>query len=536
MSQHSVEHPYSTHTHRPASRRLSILAVAALVVGLTSAIVAPASAATNYTLTYTAGVNGTIAGHGFETQTVTSGGTGTPETATANTGYHFLTWSDSSTANPRTDTNVLADLSVIASFAIDTHTLRYLAGDHGAILGVTSQTVNYGDSGTAVTAAPALGYNFVSWSDSSTANPRIDTSVATNISVTAIFASNGSHTLTYLAGTNGIILGVTPQTIAWNGSGTAVTAVANAGYHFVNWSDGLLTATRTDVNVLAGFTVTANFAANVAGVNYTLTYLAGTNGTISGTTPQIVVSSGSGNVVTAVPNAGYHFVNWSDGVLTATRTDVNVWMSLSVLANFAANPVTVTTYTLTYLAGSNGTISGTTPQTVVSGASGVAVVAVPNAGYRFLVWSDGVLTATRTDINVLAAHTFTANFANIVVGPVTVPGHSRKWMSANAYFKANSAVLTAAGYKSLGALVSNIRRAVPRGYLYAKLVVKGFVRPTHSTVHDKRLSVARAKAVAKQLRKLGIRGSVKTIGKGRAIAHTATGRRAEAVITLTLTR
>ena len=59
--------------------------------------------------------------------------------------------------------------------------------------------------------------------------------------------------------------------------------------------------------------------------------------------------------------------------------------NISVTANFAIN-----TYTLTYTAGANGTITGTSPQTVNHGADGTAVTAVPNAGYHFVDWSDGV--------------------------------------------------------------------------------------------------------------------------------------------------
>ena len=55
-----------------------------------------------------------------------------------------------------------------------------------------------------------------------------------------------------------------------------------------------------------------------------------------------------------MPNSGYHFVNWSDGVSTANpRTDTNVTANVTVTANFAIN-----TYTLTYTAGANGTITG----------------------------------------------------------------------------------------------------------------------------------------------------------------------------------
>ncbi len=62
---------------------------------------------------------------------------------------------------------------------------------------------------------------------------------------------------------------------------------------------------------------------------------------------------GSRHPVTAMPNTGYHFVSWSDGVLTAARTDLNVTADLSVTASFAIN-----TYTLTYTAGAGGTIAG----------------------------------------------------------------------------------------------------------------------------------------------------------------------------------
>jgi len=39
--------------------------------------------------------------------------------------------------------------------------------------------------------------------------------------------------------------------------------------------------------------------------------------------------------VTAVPDTGYHFVQWSDGVLTASRTDTSVTADINVTATFA---------------------------------------------------------------------------------------------------------------------------------------------------------------------------------------------------------
>src|SRR5207244_8163414 len=46
----------------------------------------------------------------------------------------------------------------------------------------------------------------------------------------------------------------------------------------------------------------------------------------------------SGTPVTAVPNIGYHFVNWSDSSIQNPRTDTNVMMDITVTANFGANP------------------------------------------------------------------------------------------------------------------------------------------------------------------------------------------------------
>jgi hypothetical protein len=83
--------------------------------------------------------------------------------------------------------------------------------------------------------------------------------------------------------------------------------------------------------------------------------------------------------------------------------------------NTISGPIctSINTFTLTYTAGTNGTITGTTPQTVDYGSDGTLVTAVPNVGYHFTSWDDGVLTLGRTETNVVANHSPTANFAII---------------------------------------------------------------------------------------------------------------------------
>jgi hypothetical protein len=352
-----------------------------------------------YTLNYTAGPNGSISG--VTTQTVNHGGDGSQVEAIPNTGYHFVNWSDGSFTNPRTDKTVTENITVTANFAINTYSLNYTAGPNGSLSGNTTQTVNHGASGSAVTANAATGYHFVDWSDASTENPRTDENVTGDISVTANFAIN-TYTLQYNAGTGGTLSGNTSQTVDYGADGTTVEAVPDTGYYFVNWSDGSTDNPRTDENVTGDISVTANFAIHT----YTLNYSAGTGGTLSGNTSQTVDYGADGTAVEAVPDTGYYFVNWSDGSTENPRTDENVTGDISVTANFAIH-----TYTLNYSAGTGGTLSGDTSQTVDYGADGTAVLAIPNTGYYFVEWSDGSTENPRTDENVTGDISVTANFA-----------------------------------------------------------------------------------------------------------------------------
>ena len=142
-----------------------------------------------------------------------------------------------------------------------------------------------------------------------------------------------NYALSYAAGAHGALTGSASQTVNAGASGSAVTAVADAGYHFVAWSDGSTQNPRTDANVSSGLAVSAGFAVNV----YTLNYLSGGNGTITGAATQTVNYLANGTAVTAMANNGYHFVNWSDASTQNPRTDAAVSGNVSVTANFAAD-------------------------------------------------------------------------------------------------------------------------------------------------------------------------------------------------------
>lgn len=122
-----------------------------------------------------------------------------------------------------------------------------------------------------------------------------------------------------------------------------VTATPPLGYGFSHWTipgepdsnDNPITIN----NVAANMTITAHF---VALPQFILNYGADVGGTISGPTPQTVYQGHNGQAVTAVPQSGYHFVQWSDGVTANPRTDTNVQGNINVTAQFAANEYLVT--------------------------------------------------------------------------------------------------------------------------------------------------------------------------------------------------
>ena len=190
-----------------------------------------------------------------------------------------------------------------------------------------------------------------------------------------------------------------------NGSGaTAPDEPTREGYHFTGWDADFS-------NITVDLTVTATFAIN----EYTLNYIAAANGSISGAATQAVSHGTAGTAVTAVPDEGYHFVKWSDGVTTASRTDTGVTGNISVTAEFAINE-----YILTYTAVENGSITGAVTQTVTYGSNGTAVTAVPDEGYHFVKWSDDITTATRIDENVMENISVTTEFAKTKVTSITV--------------------------------------------------------------------------------------------------------------------
>lgn len=68
-------------------------------------------------------------------------------------------------------------------------------------------------------------------------------------------------------------------------------------------------------------------------------YAAGPNGSITGSSTQLIAFDDNATAVTAVPNPGYAFIGWSDASTTNPRIDFNAMEPISVVAQFNLLPV-----------------------------------------------------------------------------------------------------------------------------------------------------------------------------------------------------
>lgn len=188
---------------------------------------------------------------------------GTLPTATR-TGYTFKGWSTSKTGtvNVSTTTKVTANVTYYAVWTINSYTWTF---DANGGTGDTTKTLNYNATlSTLPTASRAStaanNYTFAGWFDTnaSTGGTQLTTSTKCTGNKTWYARwtiSTRQYKLTVTAGTGGTVSG--GGTYNYNASVT-LKATANSGYHFVKWSDGNTSATRT-VTVTKDATYTATF-------------------------------------------------------------------------------------------------------------------------------------------------------------------------------------------------------------------------------------------------------------------------------------
>ena len=182
--------------------------------------------------------------------------------ATANTGYHFVQWTDGISDNPRT-VLLTQDTTFTAEFAKDIYTIYVQANDTRRGTVSDDITAYYQDEVT-LTATANYGYHFEYWEKSDNrhyySNPYTFTVTGSDV-YTANFAKNTYYLNYYYDSSKGSVSG--------SNSGEyldeiTIQAEPNYGYHFVQWSDGVKSNPRT-IELTQDTTFRAEFAVDRAG-------------------------------------------------------------------------------------------------------------------------------------------------------------------------------------------------------------------------------------------------------------------------------
>ena len=227
---------------------------------------------------------------------------------------------------------------IISDPCMSTFTINYIAGPNGSITGSTTQSVCRGGDGLDVTAVADPNYTFVKWSNNATNNPRHETNVTHNISLTAEFAPE-SYTITF--NPQGGTVSPTTKIVTYNAQVGPLPIPSKTGFNFVGWNtmangSGTTYSDTTIYNQTTDITLYAIWS----DASYTLDYQVNNSegGRIFGDSQQTVLHGQSGTAVTAVPSLDYVFDRWSDNLTTPQRRDTNVTADISVTANFIYNP------------------------------------------------------------------------------------------------------------------------------------------------------------------------------------------------------
>ena len=191
--------------------------------------------------------------------------------ATANTGYHFVNWTENGTEVSTDSTytfTVTSDRTLTANFTLISYDISLSSDGNGTVEG--EGTYNHFSTPTVI-ATPNTGYHFVNWTDengtevSTSASYSFEVDGARNL--TANFAIN-SYRVEATAGEHGSVSG----SGTFNHSETCtLVAIPDKGYHFVGWEEnGTVVSENANYrfSVTSGRSLEAVFEINM----YTVTY------------------------------------------------------------------------------------------------------------------------------------------------------------------------------------------------------------------------------------------------------------------------
>ena len=244
-------------------------------------------------------------------------------TATASMGYTFTNWTENGTVvstNAIYSFTVEGNRTLVANFTINSYTITVSAHPSNSGTATGGGTYNHGQSCTVI-ATSADGYTFTNWTENGSVvstNANYTFTVNANRTLVANFEEQEPDTYNINVSPNPNIGGtVTGGGTYQQGQECTVTATANNGYTFLQWTEN---GEQVSTEASYTFTVTnnRNLVAEFQIQSYIITATADPSegGIVDGAGSY---DYGTACTLTAVPNESYLFVNWTrDGVEVST--------------------------------------------------------------------------------------------------------------------------------------------------------------------------------------------------------------------------
>jgi uncharacterized repeat protein (TIGR03803 family) len=344
--------------------------------------------------------------------------------ATPNTGYNFINWTENSnvvSTSAGYTFVVTANRNLVANFAPQQY---IISTSSNPIAGGTTSgggTYNFGATAT-VTATANTTWTFLNWTENGnvvSTTPVYSFTVGAGRTLVANFTQDPTFLITTASAP---VSGGTSSGGGnyYSGQPATVTATANAGYNFANWSEN-----GNVVSTTASYSFTVNGARSLV-ANFVLqqyNIITSANPTAGGTTSgDGTFTYGDQATVTATANSNFTFSYWlENGTVVATTPQYSFTVTASSLlvANFEPDPTyLITTYSMPAY---GGTTSG--GGNFLAGQT-ATVSATANTGYDFANWTENgnvVSTEVNYSFTVTGARALTANFVLLQYTVTTSP-------------------------------------------------------------------------------------------------------------------
>ena len=319
-------------------------------------------------------------------------------TATPSTGYNFSEWSNGSTTNPLTVSNITANTHITPVFVLKSYTVTW--NPNGGTVDPTSTIKTHGSTlDTLPTPTRAADvqytYTFNGWFTAATGGTQVSafTTVTGNVTYYAHWtATLRSYTATF-NGNGGSTPSPSTITKTYGSELGTLPTCSRTGYTFLGWYTA--SSSGTKISSATKITGTVTYYAQWSINSYILTYNVNGGNAVSPNSKSVQYGSAYGTLPTPTKNSDaeyiYTFAGWFTAASGGTQVTANTTMNAYDTTIYAHWTATTRSYTINYQT-TYGSLNRTS-QSVAYGSKGSCTLTMPANDAQYTYTFQGWYTA-----------------------------------------------------------------------------------------------------------------------------------------------